>query len=101
MNLKATSLQNMIDWNAKEVQDPVYTCKLNRKDLMKILDRPFDVPRFSIHTQSTERCMKQVMEAAAAVVGQERRDGYVRARPLNREEMPMIKTKKNILTMFK
>ena len=68
---------------------------------MKILDSPFYVLKFLIHTQSTERCVKQVMEAAAAVVGQERRDGYVTARLLNREQMPMIKTKKNILTMFK
>ena len=44
--------------------------------------------------------MKQVTEAAAAVVGQERRDGYVRARLQNREIVPLFRTKKDILNIF-
>ena len=60
----------------------------------ELLIKPFDAPKFSIHTQSTERCLKAVTEAAAAVVGQERRDVFVGARLLSREEMPVFKTKK-------
>ena len=100
LNLKATTLQTMIKWNLKDVHEPVYTCKLSRQELKEILKTPFDVPKYSIHTQSTERCVKQVTEAAASVVGQERRDGYVRARLHNREQMPVFRTKKDILTMF-
>ena len=32
--------------------------------------------------------------------GQDRRDGYVRARLHNREQMPVLGTKKDILPMF-
>ena len=83
-----------------EAHEPVYTCKLTKGELKEILEKPFDVPKFSIHTQSTERFVKQVTEAADNVVGQERRDGYVRARMHCRDEMPVFRTKKNIMTIF-
>ena len=44
--------------------------------------------------------MKLVTEAAASVCGQEARDGYIRARLHDREEVPTFKTKKNILATF-
>ena len=100
LNLKATTLRNMITWKVKEAHEPIFTCKLTREQLKELLIKPFDVPKFSIHTQSTERCVKQVTEAAAAVVGQDRRDGFVRARLHSREEMPVFKTKKQILVTF-
>ena len=92
LNLKATTLQNMITWKLKEAHEPIFTCKLTKEELNEILHKPFDVPKFSIHTQSTERCVKQVTEAAAAVVGQDRLQ--------SREQMPVFKTKKHILNTF-
>ena len=68
--------------------------------LQEILEKPYEVPKYSIHTTSTERCVKQVTEASGAVVGQERRDGYVRSRIHSREEMPVFKTKKHIMAIF-
>ena len=90
----------MIPWDLKEVHEPVYTCKLSRAELKEILYTPFSVPKFSLHTQSTERCVKKVTEAAAEVVGQDRRDSFVRACIHNREKMPRFRTKKDILAMF-
>ena len=56
--------------------------------------------KFTTHHQAAECCVKQVTEAAAAVVGQERRDGFVRARVHSRQQMPMFKTKKDMLATF-
>ena len=64
------------------------------------LEAPFPVPSFCIHTQSTERSVKQVTEAAGAVVGQEARVGFIRARAMSRKLMPSFKTKKNIMELF-
>jgi len=50
---------------------------------------------FPFHTQSVER---GVTEAAAAVCGAERRDGYIRARLESRELMPQFETKVNYRT---
>ena len=37
------------------------------------------VPDFPVHGQSIERCVKEVTKASAAVYGEERRDGFIRA----------------------
>ena len=73
LSLKATTLRNMITWKVKEAHEPVLTCKVTREQLEELLIKPSDDPKFSNHTQSTERCVKQFTEAAAAVVGQDRR----------------------------
>ena len=88
LSLKATTLRNMITRKVKEANEPIFTCKLTREQLEKLLIKPFDVPKFSNHTQSTERCVKQFTEATAAVIGQDRRDGFVRARLDSRGEIP-------------
>ena len=49
------------------------------------------------HTQAVERVIKLVTEAAAAVSGQERRDGYIRATLKSRSIMPVFETKKNFV----
>ena len=46
---------------------------------MKYEDIPMKVPYFPIHTQSTERAVKDVSIASATVFGHEKRDGYIRA----------------------
>ena len=90
----------MITLKVKEAHEPIFTCKLTREQLEELLIKPFDDPQFSIHTQSTECCIKQVTEAAAAVVGQDRQDGFLRARLHSREGIPVFKTKKQILVTF-
>ena len=44
--------------------------------------------------------MKQVTEAAATVIGQDRRDGFVRARLQSRQQMPVFKSKTDMLATF-
>ena len=73
---------------------------MTKEELKECLDRTFKVPKFSIHTQSTERCVKLVTEAAASVVGQERRDGFIRSRIHHREQMPVFRTKEQIMNTF-
>ena len=82
------------------MEEPVLTFSVSRAEIKAFLDKPYDPPKFSCHTQSTERCVKQVTESAAAVCGQEARDGYVRARNHHREAMPVFTTKKHILATF-
>ena len=100
LNLSATSLTKLITWKAGKVDEPVLTCSMTRAEIKAFLDKPYDPPKFSCHTQSTERCVKLVTEAASAVCGQEARDGYIRARIHHREAMPIFTTKKHILATF-
>ena len=56
LNLQATSLQTLIPWKLEELHEPVYTCKLSREQLSQILEKPFPVPKYSIHTQVKAHC---------------------------------------------
>ncbi|KAG0714883.1 hypothetical protein GWK47_013237 [Chionoecetes opilio] len=60
--------------------------------IQEILVKPYEVPEFSIHTQSTERVVKQVTEAAAA--GQRR---GLSGSGHHRETMPCFRSKKDMM----
>ena len=100
INLEAVNLQELIDWNSDKLYEPIFTSSLNKAELESCVDNPYQVPLFHIHTQSVERCVKLVTEAAAAVVGPERRDGYIRSKIVHRENMPSFKSKADILKTF-
>ncbi|KAG0730158.1 hypothetical protein GWK47_003325 [Chionoecetes opilio] len=55
LNLSATSLQTLISWQPGQVHEPAFTCSLSGDQIQEILVKPYEVPEFSIHTQSTER----------------------------------------------
>ncbi|KAG0728431.1 hypothetical protein GWK47_032469 [Chionoecetes opilio] len=69
-------LAALISWQPGQVHEPAFPLFTVRDQIQEILVKPYEVPEFSIHTQSTERVVKQVTEAAAAVVGQQARDGF-------------------------
>ena len=100
LNTDATTLKNLISWESHNTFEPIYTCNLSQIELRSIIVNPFVVPKLSIHTQSTERVVKQVTEAAGAVSGQRSRDGFIRARLINRQEVPQFRTKKDIMGIF-
>ncbi|KAG0713786.1 hypothetical protein GWK47_015448 [Chionoecetes opilio] len=87
-------------WQPGQVHEPAFTCSLPGGSDPGDPVKPYEVPEFSIHTQSTERVVKQVTEAAAAVVGQQARDGFIRARAHHRETMPCFRSKKDMMDTF-
>ena len=84
LNMEATCLRELINWD-QDVHEPVLTTKLTVEELRQFHDSPMsDVPNFSLHTQSIERCVKQVTRAAGSVCGYKRRDGFIRASAYHR-----------------
>ena len=59
-----------------------------------------EVPYYCGHTQPIERAVKEVTAASSAVYGEERRDGWVRAKVSNREIMPVCNTKRDLLGLL-
>ena len=100
INLSATSLVKLIQWNPGQVVEPAFTCLLSTQEIQQFSDVPYNAPKFSCNTQATERCVKIVTEAAAAVAGPEAREGYIRARISHRDAMPIFLTKKHVLCTF-
>ena len=83
INLEAKTLTTLISWD-KDIHEPVFTAKLPRNIIQSFVDTPFSAPYFPSHTQSTERAVRQVTEAAGSVVGFEARHGFVLARMASR-----------------
>ena len=99
LNTSATSLTNLIYWDRERLHEPPLTCSLTKQELIKLLDHPMKVPYFPCHGQCVERVVKQVTKASAAVHGEERRDGFVRAAEAQRRLVPTRNTKKDLSKM--
>ena len=100
LNMDATTLSTLISWKL-DIHEPIFTCYLSRDEIKKLIETPFPAPYYPLHTQSTERVVQQVTEAAAAVVGFKARDGYIRAKQTHRKLLPKFTTKQDILSIFK
>ena len=115
LNLSATSLTTLISWEGN-VQEPSFTCSLSTSEILGFEQTPYIPPKFSCHSQSTERfysffipftslnvflgAVKLVTESAAAVAGQEARDGFIRAMIHHWNDMPQFRTKADIMATF-
>ena len=99
INLNATSLIELIPWD-KNVYEPIYTCSYSKAELKQFLETPFDPPKFSAHTQATERAVKDVTEASEAVYGEEARDAFIRSRNEHRASISKVSTKKDLMKTF-
>ena len=72
INLSATSLVKLIQWNPGQVVEPAFTCLLSTQEIQQFSDVPYNAPKFSCNTQATERCVK----IAAALARPEAREAW-------------------------
>ena len=97
LNTKATSLLDMISWTG--AHEPSLVCRVPTDELVKLAKEPMAVPKFPVHGQSIERCVKHVTAASKSVYGQEKRDGFVRAGFLHRKLLPQVRSKQDLKKM--
>ena len=95
INFEATELTDLISWD--KCYEPVFTCNMDKREIRRFRNTPMVVPYFPIHTQSTERAIQIVSQAAKMVVGQEKRDGYVRQTICSRDRFPIVENKKTLM----
>ena len=60
LNMDATTLIGLIDWDKDTIHEPVFSCKFTQTEIKQILEVPMVIPYYPLHTQSTERAVKQV-----------------------------------------
>ena len=98
-NFEATDSFELIDWQQCTVTDPPFLKPIGLPDcgteglVHSGETANIAFPRFPCHTEAVERCVKGVTEACKSVVGQEARDGFIRARSIARGIMPTFNTK--------
>ncbi|KAG7162693.1 hypothetical protein Hamer_G028353, partial [Homarus americanus] len=66
INVNATKLSELVDLSL-EVLEPPLTTSLTSQELRNLKETPMQVPKWPSHTQSVERCVKMVTEAAGHV----------------------------------
>ena len=95
INEKATNLLELIDWD-EQCYEPLLTTSISTADLKQFLTIPMQVPAWPSHTQSIERCVKQVTEACTKVYTHERREGYIKAQEFSRKIMASNESRKEL-----
>ncbi|GBO05495.1 hypothetical protein AVEN_263789-1 [Araneus ventricosus] len=93
--------QIYIDWSNCVVTEPPLTMHIKDKDLKEMCkEKQFPAltfEEFPCHTQSVERCVKLISEAAMKVCDDTARYGYIRAQFQARKELPTLTTRDNII----
>ena len=95
MNFSADSLTELVDWQTELVTEPPLTMALSDEEVTAIQSAPLEVAAYPVHTVAVERTVKAVTEAAAAVVGEERRHGFICSRLRHRQLLPNIVSKRS------
>ena len=95
LRFEAEDYTNMIDWQETLISEPPLTRNMSPEDIEENIKTKavFHALEFPNHTQAVERCVKLVTEASIAVIGQEKREGFIRNRIASRKKMPSFDTK--------
>ena len=104
-DLSATDYVDLIKW--ENVTEPPLTERFSDDMISEAIVNPAIIPTvilptikgFPCHTQATERIVKIVTEASAAVCGPYIRDGFIRNRLESRNLMPVFNTKRDYHTL--
>jgi hypothetical protein len=96
INFDAKSYQSIVQWKTSE--EPPVTMYLSNEELKQIVIDPgeilSDIKGMPCHTQSVERGIKLVTEAAKLVCGSENRDAMIKVKQTSRAKMPKFDSKK-------
>ncbi|GBN02668.1 hypothetical protein AVEN_121181-1 [Araneus ventricosus] len=97
LNFEAADYIDLIDWSNCVVIEKSITMNIKDKDLKEMCkEKHFPVltfVEFPCHTQSVERCVKLIPEAAMKVCGESVRDVYTRTKLQARKELPTFDNK--------
>ena len=77
LNWNPSNWWEIIDWKTVKIYEPSILTKLDSDTLNAAKLSPFSFPKFPLHSQSVERSVVLVTEAASKVVGEERRHQHI------------------------
>ena len=98
INPNAESLSELTDLSTNPMEPPL-TTHLTDAQLQEIVENPMNVPDWPSHTQSVERCVKMVTEAASKVFSHEKREGFIRGQFVSRNLMSINRSKQGLVPM--
>ena len=98
LNFHAEDYTDLVEWQAIDRYEPPLMKHLSDDEVAACVKTNESahvrtIAQFPCHTQATERCIRLVTEALAAVCGQDARDGFIRARIVSRKKLKTFNTK--------
>lgn len=97
INFEAQDYTELVDWTKCKLTPPPMLAKITTEHIATLLEDKalpeFEYLKFPCHTQSVERCIKLVTEAAGKVCGHENHDGFIRTTLKSRALMQKFDTK--------
>ena len=94
LNWEVKEYTEIIPWRVENFTEPPVTKTLSDEQLKEGYEKPLHIPKYPVHSQYVERCVKLVSEAFRTVYGFEKRHGVCISRQCAREETPSFVTKK-------
>ena len=76
-SIPALNWNPIIDWKSSRVYEASILAKIDADQLILAKSEPYCFPKFPLHSQSVERCVKLVTEASSKVVGEARRHQHI------------------------
>lgn len=96
LNLNAEEYSDLIDWFECPRTEPPLLKKISDEDVDRAIESKckWDLENIPCHSQAVERHVRIVSQASAAVCGELRRDGYIRAKLSSRKSIPKFVSKR-------
>ena len=97
LNFKAKHVKELFFWQNETIHEPIFTCSLNKSEILNITGFLLNVDYFPLNSKSTERAVKLVTKASSTLCGSERMDGFIIARIKHRKAVPSYDGKKDMI----
>ena len=95
LNWDAEVWWEIIDWSKVVVFEPALLSEISNDELFQSIQAPLNFPNFPCHSQSVERAVKLVTEAAFKVCGADRRHNHIVSVLASRKARKPFKSKKH------
>ena len=101
LNFQAQNFTELIDWDKVKLTEPLLSATLSTDLIVACLDNPLSVPNsWQCHSQSMERAIRKVSEACLMVVGEKKREGWIRCAEESRKVIKKPNTKADYMPLF-
>ena len=95
LDWNATEWVDIVDLDMVNIFEPSILSDISDEQLENIKIAPYSFPNYPLHSQSVERAVKLVTEAASKVVGEEKRHEHILSKVKARKVRKACDTKRN------
>ena len=101
INFEAEKLTELINWDTVKLSEPLITATMSSDELLGLLETPLEVPStWQCHSQSMERAVRKVSESCLMVVGEKKREGWIRCAEESRKVLKKPESKADYRVLF-